>query len=190
MRARYWVFVVILKFYSLSATVVAVSYNGTWLYSVMSCQNVVEHIWIQTVRLSTHRRHMAVWETKFLEHLPRNKCPLYVLYKIPLAQDNFLLTQLKNMLPLASGRALVSLTAWYLTLRDKRLLSQNAWEKYEWELTRIHYISVASLVPLNIVQYRCIDVTTVASLLFVLLYWQSYTWMSWVPIRKKILAAS
>ena len=37
----------------------------------------------------------SVWETKFLEHSPENKSPLYVLYKIPLAQANFLLTQLK-----------------------------------------------------------------------------------------------
>ena len=37
----------------------------------------------------------AVWETKFLEHLPENRCPLYVLYIISLAQANFLLTQLK-----------------------------------------------------------------------------------------------
>ena len=36
-----------------------------------------------------------VWETKFLEHLPEHKCPLYVLYKIPIAQANFLLAQLK-----------------------------------------------------------------------------------------------
>ena len=40
----------------------------------------------------------TVWETKFLEHLPPNKCPLYVLYKIPLAKANFLLTQLKTHL--------------------------------------------------------------------------------------------
>ena len=38
---------------------------------------------------------LTVWETKFLEHLPENRCPLYVLYKIPLAQANFLLAQLK-----------------------------------------------------------------------------------------------
>ena len=37
----------------------------------------------------------SVWETKFLEHSPENRCPLYVLYKIPLAQANFLLIQLK-----------------------------------------------------------------------------------------------
>ena len=30
---------------------------------------------------------MTVWETKFLEHSPKNSCPLYVLYKIPLTQD-------------------------------------------------------------------------------------------------------
>ena len=34
---------------------------------------------------------IPVWKTKFLEHSPENKCPLYVLYKIPLAQANFLL---------------------------------------------------------------------------------------------------
>ena len=37
----------------------------------------------------------TVRETKFLQHLPPNECPLYVLYKIPLAQVNFLLNQLK-----------------------------------------------------------------------------------------------
>ena len=34
-------------------------------------------------------------ETKFLEHSPENRGPLYVLYKILLAQANFPLTQLK-----------------------------------------------------------------------------------------------
>ena len=34
----------------------------------------------------------AVWETKFLEHSPEDRCSLYVLYKIRLAQANFLLT--------------------------------------------------------------------------------------------------
>ena len=38
---------------------------------------------------------LAVWETKFLEHSPENKCPLYVLYKISLAQTHFPVTQLK-----------------------------------------------------------------------------------------------
>ena len=36
-----------------------------------------------------------MWETKFLEPSPENKCLLYVLYKIPVAQANFLLAQLK-----------------------------------------------------------------------------------------------
>ena len=36
-----------------------------------------------------------VWETKFLEHSPEDRCSSYVLYKIPLAQANFLLAQLK-----------------------------------------------------------------------------------------------
>ena len=35
------------------------------------------------------------WETKFPEHSPENRCPLYVLYKIPLAQANLSLAQLK-----------------------------------------------------------------------------------------------
>ena len=51
---------------------------------------------------------VPVWETKFLEHSPDNKCPLYVLYKIPPAQANFLLAQLKIH---SHWRALVSLTA-------------------------------------------------------------------------------
>ena len=50
---------------------------------------------------------LAVWETKFLEHLPENRCSLYVLYKIPLAQGNFLLAQLKMH---SHWQALVSLT--------------------------------------------------------------------------------
>ena len=37
----------------------------------------------------------TVWETKFLEHLPENRCSLYILYKIPLAKANFLLALLK-----------------------------------------------------------------------------------------------
>ena len=45
--------------------------------------------------------------TKFLEHSPENRCPLYVLYKIPLAQANFLLAQLKMH---SHWRAEVSLT--------------------------------------------------------------------------------
>ena len=38
---------------------------------------------------------VAVCETKFLEHSPQNRCQLHVLYKIPLAQANLLLAQLK-----------------------------------------------------------------------------------------------
>ena len=34
-------------------------------------------------------------ETKLFEHSPKYSCPLYVLYQIPLAQANFLLSQLK-----------------------------------------------------------------------------------------------
>ena len=38
----------------------------------------------------------AVWETKFFQHSPENRCHLHVLYKSPLARANFLLlTQLK-----------------------------------------------------------------------------------------------
>ena len=37
----------------------------------------------------------SVWETKLLEHSSENRCPLYILYKISLAQANFLLGQLK-----------------------------------------------------------------------------------------------
>ena len=40
----------------------------------------------------------AEWENKFLEHSPENRYPLYVLYKIPLTQANFLLAQLKMYL--------------------------------------------------------------------------------------------
>ena len=38
----------------------------------------------------------SVWETTFLEHSPENRGPLYVLYKVPLTQANFLLAQLKK----------------------------------------------------------------------------------------------
>ena len=38
---------------------------------------------------------IPVWETKFMEYSPENRCPLYVLYKISLAQANFQLAQLK-----------------------------------------------------------------------------------------------
>ena len=34
-------------------------------------------------------------ETKFLEHSPQSRCPLYVLYKFPLTQVNFLPVQVK-----------------------------------------------------------------------------------------------
>ena len=37
----------------------------------------------------------AMWKTKFLEHSPQNRCPLYILCKIPLAQAKFLLAQVK-----------------------------------------------------------------------------------------------
>ena len=39
---------------------------------------------------------LTVWETLFLGHSPENRCLLYVLYKIPLARANFLLTQIKK----------------------------------------------------------------------------------------------
>ena len=42
-----------------------------------------------------HSDVVAVSETKFLEHSPQNRCSLYVLYKILLAQANFPLAQLK-----------------------------------------------------------------------------------------------
>ena len=42
---------------------------------------------------------IAVWETKFLEHLPQNRCLLYVLCKISLTQGNFLLAQLNSLAP-------------------------------------------------------------------------------------------
>ena len=38
---------------------------------------------------------MAGWETKFLEHSPENRWRFYALYKIPIAQANLLLPQLK-----------------------------------------------------------------------------------------------
>ena len=46
-----------------------------------------------------------VWETKFLEHTPEKQMSLisYVLYIIPLAQANFLLTQLKMHLHWRAG---------------------------------------------------------------------------------------
>ena len=42
-----------------------------------------------------------MWESKFL---PQNRCALYVLYKIPLTQANFLLTQLKMHSHLGVGK--------------------------------------------------------------------------------------
>ena len=45
----------------------------------------------------------AVWKTKFLEHSPKNKFPLYVLNEISLAQANFLLDQLKIYLQKSSN---------------------------------------------------------------------------------------
>ena len=50
---------------------------------------------------------ISVWETKFPEHSPENRFPLYNLYKIPLAQANFPLAH-KNALLLASGLHLLN----------------------------------------------------------------------------------
>ena len=52
---------------------------------------------------------IAVCETNFLEHSPENRCPLYVLYKIPLTQANFFTHPTQNALALASGWELASL---------------------------------------------------------------------------------
>ena len=38
---------------------------------------------------------MAQCGKLIFEHSPENRCSLYVLYKIPLSQANFLITQLK-----------------------------------------------------------------------------------------------
>ena len=45
--------------------------------------------------------HKVPWWTKFLGTLPKT-CPLHVLYKIPLAQGNFLLSQHNNFLAVTS----------------------------------------------------------------------------------------
>ena len=50
------------------------------------------------------RYSYTVRETKFLEHSPENRCPLYVLYKISLAQANFPLAQLKMHLHWWAGQ--------------------------------------------------------------------------------------
>ena len=52
----------------------------------------------------------AKWETKFLEHSSGNRCPLYFVYIIWLAQASFLLAQLKKHSHLGTGGGLVSLT--------------------------------------------------------------------------------
>ena len=49
-------------------------------------------------------------ETKVLDHSSENKCPLYVLYKIPLTQANFCTRPAENLLILASGQELISFT--------------------------------------------------------------------------------
>ena len=49
----------------------------------------------------------TVWETKFLQNSTENRCPLNVPYEIALTQTNFLFPQLKNILILVSGQALV-----------------------------------------------------------------------------------
>ena len=58
--------------------------------------HVSHHTYIWHVgRWFMHFVSVTVWETKFLQHSPENRCPIYVLYKIPLAQADFLLAQLK-----------------------------------------------------------------------------------------------
>ena len=51
--------------------------------------------WRQNGRSPCVKGVLAVWVTKFLERMPQNRCPLYVLYKMPLTQADFLLAQLK-----------------------------------------------------------------------------------------------
>ena len=68
---------------------------------------------------------ISIWklvrETKFLVHLPPNRCPSYVLYKIPLTQPKFLLAQLA----LRSGRAFkVSLNEKYKMLSEILMLNK------------------------------------------------------------------
>ena len=51
------------------------------------------------------RNAPAVWETELLKHLPENRSllyMLYVLYRIPLTQANFLLAQVKISLSMVS----------------------------------------------------------------------------------------
>ena len=58
----------------------------------------------------------TVWETKFLKHVPENRCLLYVLYKVLFVQANFLLAQLKIYL---HRQALVSLL--YMSIQTRCL---------------------------------------------------------------------
>ena len=68
-----------------------------------------------------------MWETKFWGHLPKNRCPLYVLYKIPLARANFLLTQLKMHSHWRAGKRLILLYGFKGILAKLSLKLEQVW---------------------------------------------------------------
>ena len=74
---------------------------------------------------------IAVWATKFLEHLSE-KCPLYFLYKIP----QYTPRPAENLLPLVSKWVLVSLTV--IALHQIKLV---------WNIVVCESQSVKSLAP-------------------------------------------
>ena len=88
---------------------------------------------------------MSVWETKFLEHSPKNRCPLYVLYKIPLAQANFLLTQLKMYSHWRAG--------------EHKFPSLHVWmsNKNPWKITNINQIKQGTTKQIQIEYFSRAD---------------------------------
>ena len=60
--------------------------------------------------LKGENEYIPVWETKFLEYSPENRCSLYILIQNSSCPGQFSTSPDQNALTLASGRVLVSLT--------------------------------------------------------------------------------
>ena len=74
----------------------------------------------------------TVWKTKFLEHSPENRCLVYVLYKIPLTQADFLLAQLKIYSHWQAGKANVEfLTETTLVKYICPIMIESLWTHFE-----------------------------------------------------------
>ena len=70
-------------------------FNDSQFSEGISCRLSVIHTSNYSIIFFLLYHTFLVWKTKFLVHSPQSRCLLYVLYKIPHAQANFLLAQLK-----------------------------------------------------------------------------------------------